>query len=250
MSLIRELERRFETILEGFFARQFRSGVQPIEVAKKLAREMDDNRTVSVSKIYAPNTYIVLVSPADAERLLPFKAKLCEEFSDFLTAHAQRESYAIIGRPTVEIEAGEGLGLGVFKIESSLVDRTEEGDRHVEKEDSKSEPDLPVDGTRVMKALRPEATLQFPDAKKVYPLSAERTTIGRAAANDVVIPDQSVSRRHAEIVRMGNERILRDLSSRNGTFLNGHKVYEHTLKSGDKIRIGLTTLIFRREPGV
>lgn len=251
MSLIRELERRLESVLEGFFSRQFKSGLQPIEIAKRLAREMDENLTVSVSKTYAPNTFAVLISRPDYERLSAFSDKLCEELSDFLTAHAQREGYAVIGRPIVSIKGLDELNLGEFRIDCSLVDRVEIGEKPAESREKApleraSKPEASAEGTRVLPALSALAALDFPDAGKKYPITKERTTIGRAAVNDVVIPDQSVSRRHAEIVVSGKEFVLRDLESRNGTFLNGRRISSRSLRDGDEIRVGMTSLFFRR----
>ncbi len=251
MSLIRELERRLESVFEGFFSRQFKSGLQPIEIAKRLAREMDENLTVSVSKNYAPNTFAVLISRADYERLAAFSDKLCEELSDFLTAHAQREGYALVGRPIVTIKGLDGLDLGEFRVDCSLVDRIEVGGKPAGGREKAplgmgGEPEDAKDGTRVMPAISALAELDFPDAGKKYPISKEITTIGRAAVNDIIIPDQSVSRRHAEIVMSEKEFVLRDLESRNGTFLNGRRISSRSLRDGDEIRVGMTSLFFRR----
>ncbi|MHB0977498.1 MAG: FhaA domain-containing protein [Candidatus Aquicultorales bacterium] len=251
MSLIRDLERRFESILEGFFARQFRSGLQPIEVAKRLAREMDDNKTVSVSRVYVPNSYVVVVGFGDAEKLLPFKAKLTQEFSDFLTAHAQREGYTIVGRPSVDIEARSGLGLGEFLIDSSLMDKEGEPEAKpvVEARAAKGA-EVPADRTQAFKAVGPRIWLEFREAGKEYPLKAEKSSIGRSPENDIVLPDQSVSRRHAEIRVGEGGAFVRDLGSKNGTFVNGRKVAECPLKDKDEIKTGTSTLRFRSEPGV
>lgn len=252
MSLIREFERRLETIFEGFFARQFRAGLQPIEIAKKLAREMDANRTISVNRVYAPNDYFVQVSKEDAEKFFAFKDKLSTELSDFLNSHAQSENYALMGYPEVAIEVSDELKLGELRIESSLVER-HSAPNPVKPDDAAPLPprrEVPADGTIVMSAVRPKARLVLPNSDKEFALSA-RTTIGRASENDVVLPDQSISRRHAEIImENGGESILKDLGSRNGTFLNGERIDTGRLEDGDEVRVGMTTLVFRGGFGV
>ncbi|MCL4499930.1 MAG: DUF3662 and FHA domain-containing protein [Chloroflexi bacterium] len=246
MSLIKEFERRLETILEGFFTRQFRSGLQPIEIAKKLAREMDDNRRLSVSRTYVPNAYTVLVGQADAEKLLPFSAKLCEEFADFLIAHAQRESCTIMGRPIVVIEALNDLRLGEFRVRSAWTEPIEAPPApkpQVKSQRSPVEP--PIDGTRVMQAIVQTSWVELTDSGKRFSIMDGRTTIGRAASNTIILPDQSISRIHAEVLSAQGKSVLKDVNSRNGTFVNGRRITEHTLKDGDTIKVGMTNLRFR-----
>ncbi len=62
MSVLRNLEAKLTDIVEGTFGRVFKSEVRPVEIARKLAREMDEHKTASVSRIYVPNEYIVYLS--------------------------------------------------------------------------------------------------------------------------------------------------------------------------------------------
>lgn len=242
MSLIRDLERRLEAVFEGFFTRQFRSGLQPVEIAKRLAREMDEHRTVSVNRVYAPNRFLVFVGQEDAARLTPFMGKLCEELGGFLLAHAKREGYSVVGRPDIVIEDRTGLGLGEFVVESALVDKEEEPVPNPSV--SALPPKESSDETRVFRAPKP-TSLILPAAGITFALKGERTTIGRASENDIILPDQSVSRSHAEVALRGEDFFVRDLGSRNGTFLNGRSISESILVEGDEIRVGMSTLIFR-----
>ncbi|MBI4734247.1 MAG: DUF3662 domain-containing protein, partial [Rubrobacteridae bacterium] len=107
MSLLKDLEQRFETLFEGFFTRQFKSGVQPVEIAKKLSREMDGHRAIGVSKIYVPNHYIIHLNVQDAERLKPFERTLIGELQTFLLEHAHKEGYELLERPLLEFVSSE-----------------------------------------------------------------------------------------------------------------------------------------------
>ncbi len=243
MSLLREFELRIESLLEGFFTRQFKSGVQPVEIAKKLVREMDAHRSISVSKVYVPNHYVITTSEEDAEKLKPFEKTLIPEFQSFLVSHAKKEGYELVGLPQIEFKSLSKLSLGELVIESSLESREVEAAK-----------------TGVTKMLRLNAgpdtkegayLVKFDAGKETRLLLATPfTKIGRASDNDIVIRDPNVSRHHAQIENQGSRYLLKDLSSTNGTFINGAAVDEHVLKNRDVIVIGTTKLQFRRESGV
>ena len=72
-------------------------------------------------------------------------------------------------------------------------------------------------------------------------------TIGREAGNFIQLEDHEVSRRHAEIRRVGETLVLGDLKSSNGTFVNDRKVERAELSSGDRIRIGRTVLVYAKD---
>ncbi len=244
MSVLKDFEHRLEALFEGFFAKQFKSGVQPVEIAKKLVREMDAHRTISVSKLYVPNHYSILLSEADAGRIQPFETTLVSEFQSFLMAHAKKEGYELLGRPQITIEARPKLSLGEVIIESTLESR-------------ESGAEKAVDGTRIMKpsgglALQGDAYLirSSPGGETKFLLTEPVIKIGRAADNHIIIPDPNVSRYHARIEGIGGQHLLKDLESTNGTFVNGAKVDERRLKNGDAVAIGTTKLYFRRETGV
>ncbi|MBE0447340.1 MAG: DUF3662 domain-containing protein [Actinobacteria bacterium] len=244
MSLLRELEQRLEALFEGFFTRQFKSGVQPVEIAKRLTRAMDGNRTISVSKIYVPNRYTIIVSAADAEKLKPFERTLISEFQSFLISHAKKEGYEIVGRLEIELKEDPGRSLGELVIESSLESRD-------------TGPEAAIEGTRV---ITPETALAGtkraylirvgPGGETKYALTTHSFKIGRAPDNDIIIPDPNVSRHHAHIESISARHVLKDLNSTNGTLVNGTRVNEHTLKEGDIIVIGTTKFRFRREYGI
>jgi len=243
LSLLREFEQKLEAVLEGFFTRQFKSGVQPIEIAKKLVRSMDANRTISVSKLYVPNRYTILLSENDLEKLKPFEKTLVTEFQGFLLAHARKEGYELLGRPKIELEGTPELSLGEIIIENSLESRGIDLEELEWFEPSRERP-AEVDSGAAFIVMIGAGT------EKKFLLSGSNVKIGRSSDNHIVIPDPNASRRHAEIVNEGAKYLLKDLGSTNGTYVNGSKIKERELKDGDKIAIGATKFYFRREAGV
>src|SRR3954469_5962427 len=121
MSILRNLEAKLEGLFEGAFSRTFKSKVQPVEIARKLAKEMDDNKTVSISRTYVPNEYRVYLSPQDREQFEGYEDGLKKELSDYLPANARAGGLALLARPSVEFETDERLGLGEFGIQAMLV---------------------------------------------------------------------------------------------------------------------------------
>src|SRR5207248_8915243 len=109
--VLRALEQKIEALFEGVFGRAFRTNVQPVELARKLAKEMDDHRNVSVSRVYVPNEYTVYLSSADREQFKNYEAELREELTDYLAEHARRENYALVTPPVVKIETDDDLGV-------------------------------------------------------------------------------------------------------------------------------------------
>src|SRR5215208_3604656 len=126
MSLLRGIEQKLEGLFEGTFSKAFKSEVQPIEIARKLAKEMQDNKTVSISRTYVPNQYIVYLSTDDRTQFEGYEDGVKKELSDYLLEHARAEGLALLTRPTVEFETDERLGLGEFGIQAMLVRPPEE----------------------------------------------------------------------------------------------------------------------------
>src|SRR5437868_11098805 len=93
MTMLRTIESKLEALFEGVFGRAFRTHVQPVELARKLVKEMDDHRTVSVSRVYVPNEYSVYLSPPDREQFASYEGSLKAELEEYLAEHARREGY-------------------------------------------------------------------------------------------------------------------------------------------------------------
>src|SRR3954465_10969189 len=121
MGALRTLETKLEGLVEGVFNRAFRARVQPVELARKLAKEMDSYKTVSVSRTYVPNEYIVFLSREDRRQFEGYEPALLDELSAHLLEHAARESLALLTRPKVTFETDRRLRMGEFGIQARLV---------------------------------------------------------------------------------------------------------------------------------
>ena len=256
MSVLRTIESKLESLFEGVFGRAFRTNVQPVELARKLVKEMDDHRSVSVSRVYVPNEYTIYLSPGDREQFADFEESLRDELQDYLAEHARRERYVLLTPPRVKFESDADLDIGVFGIATRLV-------RGSKAAPAGAPPEQPAPGaTMVYKAVvppeedgvgtepepeppeevRPAAVLVI--AGRRYELGRERTTIGRSKDCDIQVSDPNVSRRHAEVRREGDAYILVDLDSTNGVEFGGKRVKRVDLGDGSRFTIGSTEVVF------
>jgi len=214
---LQQFEQRLERLVEGVFAKAFRSGVQPVELGRRLAREMDLHRTIGVRGPIAPNHFRVLLSPSDHERFSSFSESLVRELSDAVREHARDEGYGLVGPVEIAIEEDPGLGAGEFLVASELVEAP--------------------GGARV-------AALALEDGHRV-PVTDQRVVIGRMSECEIVLSDPNVSRRHAEVRRDTDEFVVVDLGSTNGTKVNGRGIKKaQQLSDGDEITVGTTRLRF------
>jgi hypothetical protein len=253
VSILRNLEAKLEGLFEGAFSRTFKSKVQPVEIARKLAKEMQDNKTVSISRTYVPNQYIVYLSPDDRTQFEGYEDGVKKELSDYLLENARSEGLALLTRPSVEFETDERLGLGEFGIQAMLVRPPEEEDAGAVAEPSPAE----FGHTMVYSVDREARRIDAPAAfggramlvggGKRTVLSGNRVVIGRSRDCDVTLDDPNVSRRHAELRREGSAWVVADLGSTNGVKVNGHRVNNHALQPGDEITLGLERLSFQVE---
>ena len=133
MSVLRNIESKLESLFEGVFGRAFRTNVQPVELARKLVKEMDDHRNVSVSRVYVPNEYTIYLSPGDREQFASYEQQLQDELADYLAEHARRESYALLTPPQVQLETDDDLDVGVFGIATRMVQAGPKGEPAVER---------------------------------------------------------------------------------------------------------------------
>jgi Protein of unknown function (DUF3662)/FHA domain len=250
MSVLRNLERTIAGLVEGTFGRVFRSEVRPVEVARKLAREMDEHRTPSVSRTYVPNEYVVFLSPTDREQFTSYEGALKKELSDYLLEHARTAGLALVTRPTVEFRTDERLGVGEFGIQAHLIQPPDE-------EAGEHEPQ-PADYGHTMvyspdrearKLVEPPSSgraMLVGDGRRTV-LTGSRVLLGRSRECDLVLDDPNVSRRHAELRRQDDTWIVADLGSTNGVKVNGRRVEHAVLKPGDEIILGLARLSFEQE---
>ena len=124
--MLRNLEAKLGGLVEGAFGRAFKTNVQPVELAQKLAKEMEENQVVSVSRVYVPNHYRVFLSPEDREQFSSYEPALRKELSDYLLEHARQEGLALTSRPQLELMTDERLGMGEFGIQAQLLSPPEE----------------------------------------------------------------------------------------------------------------------------
>ena len=254
--VLRAIEHKIEALFEGIFGRAFRTNVQPVELARKLAKEMDDHRNVSVSRVYAPNEYVIYLSPADREQFSAYEESLLSELQEYLGEHARREEYALLSSPRVLMETDEDLDVGEFGIATRMVQPTKRG----------SADDGPIEqlepgATMIYKPKSPPATeavsaaelgmeqelavLVFDGAR--HEVRQRNVVLGRSRDCDIQLADSNVSRRHAELRQEGASYWIIDLGSTNGTEVNGKRVKRAKLSDGDTIVLGSTRITFDRE---
>jgi hypothetical protein len=256
MTVLRNIEAKIESLFEGVFGRAFRTNVQPVELARKLVKEMEDHRVISVSRLYVPNEYTVYLSPADREQFEGYEDSLVGELQEYLAENARREKYVLLSPPKVMLETDEDLDVGEFGIATRMA----QGGPQVTPDEAPP-PQVEPGATMVYKPKAPEteavsaedlglereiATLTTNG--KSHRLDKRRVVIGRSKECDIQVADANVSRRHAEVREEGAAHWVVDLGSTNGTEVNGRRLKRAKLRPGDTITVGATELVFGREP--
>jgi hypothetical protein len=252
--VLRQIEQKIESLFEGAFGRAFRRNVQPVELARKLAKEMDDYKMVSVSQVYAPNEYVVYLSPRDRDQFESYEPSLIKELEQYLTEHSRREGYVLLSKPQVSFETDDDLEVGLFGIANRMIQREAPG----------QEPEAaPEPGeTRIYRAApgeteaasaedlglepEPEPVATVSLGGKSHDLQKSSMVIGRSKDCDIRVSDPNVSRRHAEIRQEGSAYWIVDLDSTNGVSVNGRASKRAKLDDEDRITLGSTELVFRR----
>lgn len=276
MSVLRAIESTIEGLFEGVFGRAFRTHVQPVELARKLAKEMDEHRSVSVSRVYVPNEYTLYLSPSDRAQFAAYEGSLVGELQEYLVEHARREGYALLTPPRVLLESDEDLAMGEFGI-ATRVAQPEERDASAAPLPPPTPP-VAVPTPPVAVPAAPAPAVEPPAATMVYrpevpltpddgppaevvrervtltvdgrtiPVTTGKVVVGRSRECDVRVEDGNVSRRHFELVQEGPTTwAVADLGSTNGTEVNGRRVSgRQRVDDGDRITIGGTELVFGR----
>jgi len=242
MSVLRNLETKLADLVEGGFGRMFRAEVRPVELARRLAKEMDEHRTVSLARTYAPNEYVVHLSPQDRERYAAIEREVADELSAYLLEHARREKLALVSRPQITFDTDERLRLGEFGIQARLVraaaeavEQADHGHTMVYSTAARAQEDLQDSRT----GRRGRAVL-VAEGKR-YAVGPGGASIGRSRECDIVLADTNVSRRHAELRPLGDGWTITDLGSTNGVRVNGRDVRAnepHGLNPGDRVEVG------------
>lgn len=239
MGLLENIENFGRRLFEGIFQRGKEHPLQPVEIAKALARVMLDNRSISVNKVYVPNIYLVYLSPRDFENLSMYKRALASELAEYLRERASAQNYTLVGDIKVHWELDEELPPGELRIHA----RMEEQWISPSQEDTLIYP--PVKEGIPSSSRSPELrllVLEGPDQGRTFILHEGRQILGRNPTCEVFLTDEQVSRQHCQIEVEEGKSILTDLGSRNGTLVNGQPIQRVLLNPGDHIQVGRTLL--------
>jgi hypothetical protein len=261
LGILKNIEKRMESLVEGVFGRAFRRQIHPVEIAKGLTKQMDEGRMVSISRTYAPNDFTVHLSKEDTEAIQAYQDALKDELIQYASTHAENKDYHLMTPPRIRFETEDSLRFGEFGITAKLTGG--EGPRE------KGAPQDTSGQTRIFRteeavgardqgtsAISPEEAERHGLAREVvelvtgdknYPLEGHGPwTIGRSQENDIVISDPNVSRRHARLSRADNGFVVEDLGSTNGTLLDGAPIDRERIESGDELTFGQITARFVR----
>lgn len=223
MGLLDRFEDRLDRMVNGAFARAFKSEVQPVELAAAIQKEMDDRSAiVARGRTVTPNVFTIDLSPHDDERLSVYRDTLQTELATVVTEYAEEQSYALIGPAEVTLELDDQLETGIFRVHS--------------------EARAAVVSAKTSDAVPGQPFLEV--AGTAYPLVRAVSRLGRGTDADIRVEDPGVSRNHCEIV-LGTPAIVRDLGSTNGTAVDGSRITQVALVDGSTIVIGTTSLVYR-----
>lgn len=287
MSILSDFEDRVGRAIEGVFAGVFRAPVQPAELARAAAKEMDRRRKLGVGKVYAPTMYSILLSPADGEMLGGFANTLAGELETYLRGYAHERDYQLTTKPRVRFMVDDELKLGRFEVIGELLSpeqiATELGDEDAHEPAAAAsrpgtatpapspaapapiEPPTAAAGPFDLDGLDtfapsddesslPEpapvlATVTVPGVAHDVVLAGDRVTVGRLSSCGVCLSDVNVSREHAAFEREGTGWAAVDLGSTNGTLVNGERVGRRRLTDGDIVTVGITELVYHEPRG-
>jgi hypothetical protein len=248
VGVLQRFEHRLEGMVEGAFARAFKSELQPVEVASAIQREMDDRAAiVAQGRTLVPNDFVVEVAEDDYARLDVYADNLGIELATLAREYAKEQGYSFVGPVRMRFEGVRDLTTGTFRILSGVIRGTTVEDGEIRRPASDvPQPSGAFHGNPRLLVSGPEAG---PDGgtQRTYEISTPLIILGRGTDCDLRLVDPGVSRHHAEIRVEDGEVVLVDLGSTNGTFVNGQPVRRVTLTDGTRVTLGRTTLIFRRD---
>jgi FHA domain-containing protein len=254
VGVLQRFERRLGGLVEGAFAKVFKGGVEPVELAGALARECDDRKAISATRSLVPNEFTIHLSDQDYERLSPYSQALGEELATLVREHAAEQRYTFVGPVLVRLEHDSELQLGIYRVDSAVgsapglagpgAGRHQASDRSQE---SNGRPRLVLTTGGSVRA----GTAHAAGAENEYSLDKELVVIGRGSEADLRLADTGVSRRHGEIREIGESRhAYRDLGSTNGSKVNGKASTPANpiqLRDGDRIEVGKSALVYRKD---
>ncbi|MCX4989720.1 MULTISPECIES: DUF3662 and FHA domain-containing protein [unclassified Streptomyces] len=280
MGVLKKFEQRLEGLVNGTFAKVFKSEVQPVEIAGALQRECDNNATIwNRDRTVVPNDFIVELSTPDFERLSPYSGQLGDELAGMVRDYAKQQRYAFMGPIKVHLEKADDLDTGLYRVRSrTLASSTNQ--QSPERAPAGPSPSAPR-GAQGGYGYPPSAAPPMPSAPPPggrpgaapmgarppagpaaggrmrhwveingarHQISRPTLVLGRSTEADVRIDDPGVSRRHCEI-RTGTPSTIQDLGSTNGIVVDGQHTTRATLRDGSRIVVGSTTIIYRQAEG-
>ncbi|MFJ8073557.1 FhaA domain-containing protein [Streptomyces sp. NPDC096176] len=283
MGVLKRFEQRLEGLVNGTFAKVFKSEVQPVEIAGALQRECDNNATIwNRERTVVPNDFIVELSTPDFERLSPYSGQLGDELSSLVRDYAKQQRYTFMGPIKVHLEKADDLDTGLYRVRSrTLASSTSQspGDRPADgapgaQAGARGGYGYPPAGAPPMPAAPPPGMPAGPrpgpaQGQRVpgpgampsaqvrrwieingtrHQISRPTLVLGRSTDADVRIDDPGVSRRHCEI-RTGTPSTIQDLGSTNGIVVDGQHTTRATLRDGSRIVVGSTTIVYRQAEG-
>ena len=249
MGVLQRFERRLEGMVEGTFARVFKSELQPVEVASAVQHEMDERAAiVAQGRTLVPNDFVVEIAQTDAERLDVLAEDLGVELATLARDHAKEQGYSFVGPVRIRFEGVPDLTTGTFRIRSGVIrgHTVEAGEvrqpvsdlPRVASSQFPGRPRLVVSGSSPGTGVTAGST---------YELQTPVTLLGRGTDCDLRLVDPGVSRHHSELRVEDGQVVLVDLGSTNGTFVNGQPVRRVALVDGTTVTLGRTTMIFRQD---
>jgi pSer/pThr/pTyr-binding forkhead associated (FHA) protein len=283
VGVLSRFERRLGGLVEGAFARVFKGGVEPVELAEALTHECDERRARGAKRTLVPNEFVIHLSDTDFQRLAPYRQALGDELATLVREHATAQRYTFVAPVQVSLELDPELSVGRYEIESAVAGQAPargstgpHGRTQVRPEPPAYQPPPPVQVPPIApipvrtpsEASRPtnptHTGVELPrlivsvngSAQSGSPAAAGQeltvtlarplTVIGRGSDVDVQLADTGVSRRHGEVILQPNgHHAYRDLGSTNGSKVNGRKVHEVPLVDGDRIEVGRSVLVYR-----
>ncbi|WP_327296439.1 MULTISPECIES: DUF3662 and FHA domain-containing protein [unclassified Streptomyces] len=274
MGVMKKFEQRLEGLVNGTFAKVFKSEVQPVEIAGALQRECDNNATIwNRERTVVPNDFIVELSTPDYERLSPYSGQLGDELSGLVRDYAKQQRYAFMGPVKVHLEKADDLDTGLYRVRSrTLASSTSQqgadrGPAPAPQRDAggygyppASAPPMPAappPGVHRPAAGRAPSPGPMPSTQTRrwievngtrHQISRATLVLGRSTEADVRIDDPGVSRRHCEI-RAGSPSTIQDLGSTNGIVVDGQHTTRATLRDGSRIVVGNSTIVYRQAEG-
>ncbi|WP_030543651.1 DUF3662 and FHA domain-containing protein [Streptomyces albus] len=274
MGVLKRFEQRLEGLVNGTFAKVFKSEVQPVEIAGALQRECDNNATIwNRERTVVPNDFIVELSTPDFDRLSPYSGQLGDELSGMVRDYAKQQRYTFMGSVQVHLEKAEDLDTGLYRVRSRTLASSESqapaGRRPAAAPHPGGYPAQPGGPPPMPSSPPPGAppgpapVSRLPGAGPLpgaqtrrwieingtrHQISRPTLVLGRSTETDVRIDDPGVSRRHCEI-RTGAPTVIQDLGSTNGIVVDGQHTTRATLRDGSRIVVGSTTIVYRQAEG-